>query len=131
MPTELISLRRKKITTVVAGGNSSYALSACGLIYAWGNNLSGQLGLGHIANVFVPTLVEPLQDHNVVQIAAGNTHLIALTDKGLVYTAGYSIFGQLGHGDKEQQRYPKTVAFFDGKKVKKISAGAGVCYALL
>lgn len=50
-------------------------------VYSWGNNKYGQLGNGNIIQSSFPTLIEALSDYNIVQIAAGQYHSLALDDK--------------------------------------------------
>lgn len=55
-----------------------------GKVYTWGRNDSGQLGVGDTDVRFVPTLVEALEDYNIVAVATGRSHTLFLTDKGEV-----------------------------------------------
>ena len=45
----------------------------------------------------------------VVGVAAGGHHSIALAADGRVFTFGRSEYGQLGHGDDEDQLTPRVV----------------------
>lgn len=101
--------------------------------------------LGHgnedTVNFKRPKLVEGLSKHNVVDVALGEWHSIALTDDGNVWTWGYGgkkgyfnwmitqEIGALGHGDVEPTFVPRKVNFFEenGLKVEKIAAGNYHC----
>ncbi|PTY05044.1 hypothetical protein DB346_02215 [Verrucomicrobia bacterium LW23] len=91
------------ITAVAAGQSHSLALDSTGRVWVWGSNASGQLGLGAPGSPgYVPesTAPVPLADlANVVAIAAGQRHSVALTSDGHVYTWGEGKDGQLGLGD--------------------------------
>jgi hypothetical protein len=67
-------------------------------VYTWGLNQSGDLGIGStVQRVYsAPQLVTPLQCQNVVQLAAGNSHMFALTASGDVYVWGASADLALG-----------------------------------
>ena len=45
----------------------------------------------------------------VVGVAAGGNHSIALAADGRVFTFGRGECGVLGHGDEQDQRYPRVV----------------------
>ena len=59
----------------------------------------------------------------VVKIACGCYHSIALSENGSVYTFGRGNHGQLGHGNIEDQKLPKMVASLMDKKVVDIAGG--------
>jgi hypothetical protein len=67
-------------------------------VYAWGYNDHGRLGVGHTDASFSPCEVALLSHRNVVSVKAGETHSVALTETGEVYTWGSNRFGQLGLG---------------------------------
>lgn len=91
-----------KITAVATGGTHSLALGDDGRVYAWGSNVSGQLGndstatssLAPVATVpgAIPSTV------TITAIAGGETHSLALGDDGNVYAWGNNLAGQLGTG---------------------------------
>ena len=54
-------------------------------------------------------------------IAAGWGHSLALSEEGVVYSWGYGNDGQLGHGSKNNEKFP-TLVHHD-KSIKKIYAG--------
>jgi alpha-tubulin suppressor-like RCC1 family protein len=73
-PQKVSSLAGVPIVAVAAGLNHSIALSMCGDLYSWGANECGQLGLGSIANVARPCLVDAsvMEDKVVAQVACGS-----------------------------------------------------------
>ena len=95
------------IKYVAAGANSSAAIDQDGLLYVWGNNDNGQLGVdGKI--VVYPTLVEALKDNpatpnadetilvSAVELSESHTIIIdALTKRA--YTWGKNDHNQLGY----------------------------------
>lgn len=103
------------VVMVSAGLNFSLALTANGNVYAWGSNTRGQTGTGDISGrdtVQDPTMVrgpvtaegapaDPNTDANghlcnIVAIAAGGNHAMALAADGTVYAWGDGSYGQLG-----------------------------------
>jgi hypothetical protein len=88
------------------------ALDADGFVWAWGENRDGEVGNGtrgvlvdDPVTVTAPVtrpqrvLIGPNQPlRNVVAIAAGGTHSLALRSDGTVWTWGYNGSGQLGDG---------------------------------
>lgn len=81
-----------------------------------------------------------------LQICQKNV-IFLLSGDGRVLSWGRSDYGQLGHGDFENGRRPKLLEFFEGFKIKRVSAGwnhsafvtgfchikfeTSVCYVLL
>ncbi len=86
-----------KLVTVVAGSRHSLALDEAGKVWAWGDNSSGQLGLGHTRPVSSPTLVAKLPA-KARSLAAGAQHSAALLADGTVWVWGANNRGQLGSG---------------------------------
>ncbi|TYZ61043.1 hypothetical protein PybrP1_012132 [[Pythium] brassicae (nom. inval.)] len=71
--------------------------SEAGVISPTAGASAGSLLSGHVRKV--PTRVEDLDDVNVVVVALGNHHSVALSERGVLFTWGSGAFGQLGHGD--------------------------------
>ncbi len=61
-----------------------------------GSNADCKLGIGtsEVRSVNVPTLVEGIC--NIVKVACGNSHTIALGSDGIAYTWGQAFYGALG-----------------------------------
>lgn len=93
---------------VAAGGNFSLALATDGTVWAWGKNCpwwweglgaptceyGGALGNGGLSSSATPTRVVDLKD--VVAIAAGAYHSLAVTSDGRLWGWGYNYDGQIG-----------------------------------
>lgn len=80
--------------SVAAGGEQSFALRSDGVVFAWGDNAHGELGLGTTSPVGGPTEIASLS--NVVAIAAGERHALAQDRGGTVWGWGENENGQLG-----------------------------------
>ena len=86
------------IVAIEAGDYYTMALRSDGTVYVWGKNDMAQLGRGTVASGnakttksdrldrYVPTKVAGLS--GVVDLAAGHSHLLALTNEGKVYAWG-------------------------------------------
>jgi alpha-tubulin suppressor-like RCC1 family protein len=74
---------------IAAGNFHSLALDTQGRLYSWGNNGSGQLGLGNFTNSSVPRLVAfPALVTAWTAIGAGSNYSIALGNNGQLYMCG-------------------------------------------
>ena len=73
---------------LAAGAASSYALGIDGILWAWGQNDSGQLGDGTTVQRSSPTKV----GSNFASIAAGNQHAVAVKTDGSLWAWGSGIY---------------------------------------
>lgn len=94
---------------------------------AWGYNDRGQLGNGTRAESKEPVAAKKLDD--VVAIAAGVRHSLALRGDGTVVAWGENERGQLGDGTRKMRNKPVAVRGLKGD-VHAIAAGDNVSYAL-
>ncbi|KAK5645427.1 hypothetical protein RI129_006727 [Pyrocoelia pectoralis] len=116
-----LSELKVKVLSVSCGRKHSLALTDCG-VYAWGSNSYGQLGIGSLTcESPYPQIVDDLHACPIVSVAAGQYHSMALTAEGHVYTWGWGIHGQLGHGCSANEFYPKLLKF--KYPISQISAG--------
>jgi alpha-tubulin suppressor-like RCC1 family protein len=93
-----------RIRVVSAGEGHSMAVDANGYVYCWGDNYYGQLGDGTTDQSLVPVRVvgEDGEGYleNVVTIAAGYWHSIAVDANGAIWTWGKGSDGRLGLANK-------------------------------
>jgi len=99
---------------VSGGDNFTLLVTDSGTVWSFGKNSSGQLGLGHTTDARSPQQVQGLSPvalslGNVVAIAAGQRHSLALTASGDLYSFGYNYFGQLGTGDTVDRNVPVLI----------------------
>ena len=81
---------------LVSGDGFTLALKANGTVWAWGDNVYGQLGIGTVGNqVMVPVQVQTEDSYrnhyflyNIVHIAAGANHALAVDVDGNIYAWG-------------------------------------------
>lgn len=89
------------VTAVSAGEHHTLILTATGDVYALGSNREGQLGVPSAStesNQPVLALGPATGSEQVVAIAAGARHSVAVTATGKVYAWGFSLHGQCGTG---------------------------------
>ena len=88
------------IVSVAAGNSHALALDTNGRVWTWGSNANGQLGrTGSTSVAAEVSIVGDTDDSaNIIAIAAGKEHSLALTSDGRVYAWGLNNYGQLGHG---------------------------------
>lgn len=91
------------IVQVVGGGDFALALTAAGNVYAWGANRYGELGLGgqygqHYRAELVMDASGKAPLANIVMLAAGGNHALALEAGGRVLSWGSGVKGLLGQG---------------------------------
>ena len=94
-------------------------------------NRRGILGHGRLEGVDpltaylhpTPTVTPCSPASRVVAVATHSLHTLALTAAGEVYSFGYGVMGQLGHGDTQTCWHPKHIEALHGVHVKGIAAG--------
>ncbi|MES2598788.1 MAG: choice-of-anchor D domain-containing protein [Verrucomicrobiota bacterium] len=123
------------------GSNDLVLLWAKTFIAGWGDNQDYQL-TGSFPNTFPPVKLAPtrvdrtgvLEGKTIVQLAMGDSHCLALTTEGKVYSWGSSYSGQLGYlGGDGRSAYPVQTdagSSLAGKTVVAIAAGANHSLAL-
>ncbi|OPY68532.1 MAG: Regulator of chromosome condensation (RCC1) repeat protein [Syntrophorhabdaceae bacterium PtaU1.Bin034] len=92
---------------IAAGSSHTVAIKSDGTLWAWGSNVSGQLGDGTTANRSVPTQIGSATNWNV--IAAGEAHNVAIRSDGTLWAWGSNVSGQLGDGTTTTRATPIQV----------------------
>lgn len=144
IPAQVVGLTG--VTAIDASAGRSIALRRDGTVWAWGDNYTGQLGIGTEGG----KSDTPVQVHGpgnadvlrgIVAIAAGYNHMLALASNGTVYAwgGGLSALGNTDHvfdpGYSEGSRpYPLPVVGPGGAgtlgNIIAIAAGNGGSIAL-
>jgi predicted peptidase/alpha-tubulin suppressor-like RCC1 family protein len=136
MPAEYVPVRvglgfdGSQVRQIAAGNRHNVALLQDGRVFAWGFNVSGQVGNGKsgaLSDQETPVQVEGLRD--IVQVAAGNNFSLALTADGGVYGWGGNNCCQLGNLDTTK-RYAAPVGIGGISAVKELDAGDNYAVAL-
>lgn len=111
VPTAVVAAG-SPIADIAAGYEHMVALTDDGRLLAWGGNDDGQLGTGGTARSLLPAPVEAegaLAGVEIVDVAAGWSHSLALADDGRAYAWGANHHGQLGDGTTDTRTVPVAV----------------------
>ncbi|KAG8014710.1 putative E3 ubiquitin-protein ligase HERC3 [Nibea albiflora] len=102
-----------RISQVMCGNQHCIALSRDGQLFTWGQNTSGQLGLGKgEPSKLFPHPLKSLAGIPLAKITAGGDHSFALSLSGAVFGWGKNKAGQLGLNDKQgNNQLPNGVTF--------------------
>lgn len=98
IPKLIESLSRKFVTTV--GCSYYHTIFSCSdelETYACGRNDYGQLGVGHLEDRSLPTLIEALNGKKMQSIGCGQYHTLIASADGELFSCGRNDSGQLGH----------------------------------
>ncbi|XP_066431522.1 alsin isoform X2 [Eleutherodactylus coqui] len=91
-------------------------------VWSWGRGKEGQLGHGDVLPRLQPLCVRSMDGKEVVQLAAGSHHSIALTAKSQVYSWGSNVSGQLGHL-QSPTTMPRLAKVYEDGTVWNVAAG--------
>ena len=144
IPVLLLDKSKCKTVNIFAGSYHSFMVKENGAVYAWGHNNFGQLGIGDFETRHEFRRVLSLNGEEVRSIVGGETHTVALMDKGVVYSWGRNDENQLGFDEETVERIeeeakvngwpgkcwpiPRKIKGLDG--IAKISAGTNYTYAM-
>ncbi|XP_077014310.1 RCC1 and BTB domain-containing protein 1 isoform X2 [Tamandua tetradactyla] len=134
VPRKLEALCGKKIKSLSYGSGPHVLLSTeDGVVYAWGHNGYSQLGNGTTNPGVAPIQIcTNLLIKQVVEVACGSHHSMALASDGEVFAWGYNNCGQVGSGSTANQPTPRKVTnCLHIKRVVGIACGQTSSMAVL
>nr|CCA20435.1 hypothetical protein VOLCADRAFT_70529 [Albugo laibachii Nc14] len=106
------------VINVSAGFGHSLLLDQHHRLWTWGRNSNGELGLGQsfrdIKSVQSPQLVKATEEEPLHLIATGYAHSAAISLTGQLYTFGWGLYHQLGHGNSQDLHELTRIQAFDG-----------------
>ena len=125
-PVRLAALKDVNIVGVNKGSSSAFcmAIDDQGQVWSWGRNEAGQLGVGDTKDKFVPTLIQELTGHTIVEVATGKSHTLFLTSEGKVLACGSNESGQCGQGRKTGNLETPKMISHEGEDIVTVAAGA-------
>lgn len=126
----VVRLPRSLRYATVRSGVFGVAVSTSGQVFAWGNNVYGQLGDGTTINRLKPVRVKLPRGVTVKTARAGNLFTLALTTTGRLLAWGFNGAGELGNGSTQTGRRPAPVKLPKGVTITAISAGYDSALAL-
>jgi alpha-tubulin suppressor-like RCC1 family protein len=91
-------------------------------LWSWGANPDGQLANGTRESPVLAELTDPFASLPIRQLAAGDSHSVALVEYG-VFVWGDGSYGQLGIWDTEPGELPRMVPPFSTSPVIQVAAG--------
>ncbi len=111
-PSFLDNVSPLMIQQLAMGSRHTLALSSNGIVYAWGSNLFGQLGVDNFkegklkqGRIDIQQL-KALQKEFILLVAAGGEHSAVITKDGKLFLFGRNDDGQLGTGDFASRTAP-------------------------
>lgn len=145
-----ISFKEGKVVKVACGAEFSMIVDKKGYLYSFGLPEYGQLGHNTDGKFFVtsnklsfqyervprrvPIFVErskdghptPVTDVQIVDVACGNNHTVAVDAKKRPYSWGFGGYGRLGHAEPKDEYIPRLIKYFDGhnRGVEKVYCGS-------
>jgi alpha-tubulin suppressor-like RCC1 family protein len=132
----------EEIVDVACGEQHTLALSASGIVYAWGKGEFGRLGMGDTADAPEPEEVEYFRESfgdsgkRIVGISAGAQWNAARDSDGLLYVWGRNDQGQLGLGEESMgdvyssERYPRLIGMLAAENIKMDMHNCGSAHML-
>jgi alpha-tubulin suppressor-like RCC1 family protein len=110
------------VKALTAGGAHACGIfNESGVVYCWGDNSRGQLGVGDNVSRARPEVAVNLNGKKAVSVAAGFEHTCALTDDYYIYCWGAGTEEQLGFVNVDSNVPVFVSNVFDG--ITKLSAG--------
>jgi alpha-tubulin suppressor-like RCC1 family protein len=97
--------------SISAGSVHNVAIKSDGTLWAWGENLRGQFGVGTSGrqNPMATVPVPAASGHDWKQAVAGGTHTVALKKDGTLWAWGNNWAGTLGTGSTNNSAVPVQV----------------------
>ncbi|KAM6130610.1 putative E3 ubiquitin-protein ligase HERC4 isoform 2-T3 [Phoenicopterus ruber ruber] len=131
-PEHVGALDAQNIVAVSCGEAHTLALNDNGQVYAWGLATDGQLGLpGTEECIRVPRNIKSLSEIQIVQVACGYYHSLALSKGSEVFSWGQNKYGQLGLGyEYKKQNSPHMIKSLLGIPFAQIAAGGAHSFVL-
>ncbi len=106
-PKQILPADMANWKTVVANGDFTCGLRGAGVLWCWGRNDSGQLGLGNVNTpVTTPTNVGP-EIYTAIDTSAN--HTCGVRQDGTLWCWGRNASGELGLGNTTAQSLPTQV----------------------
>jgi len=124
-PKQAMMPHEEQIKQIAAGNEHTVVLTKSGKVFAVGYNDNGQCGQGHNGRAAQMSLVEALNEKNIVQVHAYNgcEHTLCVSSQGELFSFGYNYRGQLGLGETHSISLPQLVPGFGtlGRRVTHVS----------
>lgn len=135
-PVNAVELESYRIIYVTCGSHHNAVISDAGLLWLWGANKFGQLGLDNAScsfssRPFLLSSTTDLSNHTIIDVSCGTQHTVFLSKKGKLFGMGDNRENQLGinqRGKSEepvsQVPFPTRIHFSKAAKPVRVSCGA-------
>jgi alpha-tubulin suppressor-like RCC1 family protein len=128
LPSRISALNGMPIVKIATSAHSSHSLvlSFSGAVYAFGRNEFGQLGMGTLNGLNLPSQIMSLNGTQIDLIATGMYHsmVVANIPTRDVYSFGGNSRGQLCQGHTQALLLPTFVKTLKDKGITRLSLGA-------
>lgn len=123
--TPVLVLGGLTFSSISPGAFHTCAVAKGGALYCWGNNSSGELGVGYNSPFGSGSNVPVRSSTGLafVQVSSGDGYSCGVTKSGAGYCWGANHAGQLGDGSTTNRYAPVPIA--GGLSFVSVSAGAG------
>lgn len=111
------------VTQVACGRQHTACISDHGAVFAWGWSKNGQVGNGDRAHQKVPRKLDSPLARDIVAIACGSNHTLALNKQGKALAWGCGQHGQIAHGTDDDVLEPKVIEALERTRTINLSAG--------
>lgn len=151
-----IAFKGRHVTNVACGAEFSVILDSKGYLHTFGYPEYGQLGhntdgryiekakkVSYSCEVTPKRVVVYIEKHReghvtpvdsvqIVSMACGINHTVAIDTRKRCYTWGFGGYGRLGHASPKDEYVPRLLKFFDGpnRGVTSAYAGSTFCVAI-
>jgi len=110
-PVRSAELESYHILYVACGSHHSAVISDNGLLWLWGANHTGQIGLENVSFQSKPYLLSTatdLRNHLIIDVSCGTNHTVFLSKKGKLFGMGDNVENQLGINQRGKSEEPVT-----------------------
>ena len=119
---------------LAAGGSFAFLRTQDGVIWGWGDNTSGQLGIENNKRQQLSVhSILAVDGAHVKDIQCGNISTLVLMDDGTLWACGGNNYGQGGTGADNKKSYLFSAVQITGvtdRDIVQIACGFGQCMAL-
>ncbi|XP_078386063.1 putative E3 ubiquitin-protein ligase HERC4 [Cetorhinus maximus] len=130
-PGHFAQFRKQKIHFAESGTSHILFLSKAGSVFHSEVNSKETAAKTKEFFIMEPQLLNSLSLRNIIQVACGNHHSLALSKDGKLFAWGQNTYGQLGLGTKGgSEDSPQCVTSLTGMPVAQITAGGEHSFAL-
>jgi alpha-tubulin suppressor-like RCC1 family protein len=113
---------KTKFHMLATGAEHALAIDSLGYLWAWGNNVYGQVG--DSTRIHRSSPVSILPNKKFIAIAAGEFHSLAIDEEGILYAWGWNSLRQLGF-DTDNLYSLSPLPVMTNTKFKSVSVSVG------